>query len=515
MSSRPSFKDVQEEASRLADTAKDRASDAIEEVKVASNQLVDKVRDLIEEGNVRRISLRRGEKTLFEIPLTVGAGFGAAALLLNPMLAAVGAAAALVADVTLIIERDPEAVAKQALAEAQDEHVANVNTPEERRGPLATRKRRRHASRHGAQDDGPPVGRRRVSRGVPAARDPAAPLPKAEPPPEALRQRLDALAARYERPAFIGEDPISIPHAFESPADREVAGLFAAVLAWGRRSVMLAKLAELMERMDVAPARFVRTFDAGRDGHRLDGFKHRTFTSGDAVALVLALQAVLHQHGSVESLALAHLPPEASHVGPALQGLSETLLTIVPGTPTRLRKHLARPSTGSACKRLAMYLRWMVRPGPVDFGLWRGIAPAQRIPPLDVHTGRQARRLGLLDRSYDDWRAALALTAACRAMDPVDPARYDYALFGLGAYDGQPMPEDEAQPLAPEAPGAPVSGACHELGHRVPLLYTTSLSPDGHLPGDLPPPLPGRSGAVRRSGAARVRALSASASLTK
>ena len=131
MSSRPSFKDVQEEASRLADTAKDRASDAIEEVKVASNQLVDKVRDLIEEGNVRRISLRKGEKTLFEIPLTVGAGFGAAALLLNPMLAAVGAAAALVADVTLIIERDPEAVAKQALAEAQDEHVANVNTPEE------------------------------------------------------------------------------------------------------------------------------------------------------------------------------------------------------------------------------------------------------------------------------------------------------------------------------------------------------------------------------------------------
>ena len=134
MSSRPSFKDVQDEASRLADTAKDRAADAIEEVKVASNQIVDKVRELIEEGNVRRISLRRGEKTLFEIPLTVGAGFGAAALLLNPMLAAVGAAAALVADVTLVIERDPEAVAEQeadkTLEAASDETVANVNTPE-------------------------------------------------------------------------------------------------------------------------------------------------------------------------------------------------------------------------------------------------------------------------------------------------------------------------------------------------------------------------------------------------
>lgn len=129
MSSRPSFQDVQDEASRLADTAKDKAADAVEEIKVASNQLVDKVRELIEEGNVRRISLRKGEKTLFEIPLTVGAGFGAAAILLNPMLAAVGAAAALVADVTLEVERDPEAVAEQEaakLAEGHDE-VANAN----------------------------------------------------------------------------------------------------------------------------------------------------------------------------------------------------------------------------------------------------------------------------------------------------------------------------------------------------------------------------------------------------
>jgi hypothetical protein len=133
MSSRPSLKDVQEEAARLADSAKDRAADAAEEIKVASNQLVDKVRELIEEGNVRRISLRKGEKTLFEIPLTVGAGFGAAAILLNPMLAAVGAAAALVADVTLIVERDPEAAAEleaERMAEAAEEHVGNVNDPE-------------------------------------------------------------------------------------------------------------------------------------------------------------------------------------------------------------------------------------------------------------------------------------------------------------------------------------------------------------------------------------------------
>ena len=282
----------------------------------------------------------------------------------------------------------------------------------------------------------------------PLSRDPAAPLPPAEPAPAALRRRLDALAAQYERPAFIGEDPVSIPHAFESPADREVAGLFAAVLAWGRRSVLLAKLAELMERMRYAPAAFVDGFDPARDAERLEGFKHRTFTSGDAVWLTRAVQAARARHGSLERTLLAHLPPEAEHVGPGIQGLSDTLLTVVPGTPARLRKHLARPGTGSACKRLAMYLRWMVRPGPVDFGLWRGVGVERLIVPLDVHTGRQARRLGLLHRSYDDWRAALELTASCRAMDPADPCRYDYALFGLGAYGGAPMPEasGEADP---------------------------------------------------------------------
>ncbi len=279
-----------------------------------------------------------------------------------------------------------------------------------------------------------------MSRPPTAAKNPAAPFPSVAPPPEALKRELDALADRYEREAFIGDDPISIPHGFESPADREVAGLFAAVLAWGRRNIMLAKLADLMDRMDYAPAQFVRSFSASRDAERLDGFKHRTFTSGDAVSLTLALQAVLQKHGSIEALVAAHLPPASPHIGPALQGLSHTLLTIVPGTPVRLRKHLARPETGSACKRLSMYMRWMVRPGPVDFGLWRSVAPSQLLLPLDVHTGRQARRLGLLSRSYDDWRAALELSAACRAMDPADPCRYDYALFGLGAYDGQPMP---------------------------------------------------------------------------
>ena len=275
---------------------------------------------------------------------------------------------------------------------------------------------------------------------VSPAKDPAAPFPPVRQPGPALATRLAVLVERYERAAFIGDDPVSIPHAFDSPADREVAGLFAAVLAWGRRSIMLAKLAELMARMDHAPARFVRQFSEMRDGDRLAGFKHRTFTEGDARSLVLAVQAVMQRHGSLGALFASGLREDVPHIGPALQTFSHTLLTIVPGTPVRLKKHLARPATGSACKRLAMYARWMVRPGPVDLGLWTDVPRAKLLLPLDVHTGRQARKLGLLSRGYDDWRAALELSAACRAMDPSDPARYDYALFGLGAYNGEPIP---------------------------------------------------------------------------
>ena len=255
-----------------------------------------------------------------------------------------------------------------------------------------------------------------------------------------LKPELDRLAALYEDARFIEDDPISVPHAFDDPADREVIGLFAAILAWGRRATILNKMADLAERMRLRPARFVLDFDLLRDGPRLDGFKHRTFTGGDAVALVLALQAALRQHGSIEALAASHLPAGAADAGPAIQGISETLMTSVPGTPRRLQKHLARPAAGSAAKRLAMYLRWMVRPGPVDFGQWTAIRPDQLVLPLDVHTGRQARRLGLLQRTQDDWRAVRQLTDACTLLDPADPCRYDFALFGLGAYgpDGFP-----------------------------------------------------------------------------
>jgi uncharacterized protein (TIGR02757 family) len=267
----------------------------------------------------------------------------------------------------------------------------------------------------------------------------------------ALHGYLDGLVRRYERPAFIDEDPISIPHGFSDREDRAVIGLFAALLAWGRRDVMLRKLRELCERMRMQPARFVRRYDDRRDAERLDGFKHRTFQPIDARWLVKNLRSALEKYGSMQRLFTRHLVPSAEHVGPAIQGFSETILQIDPETPARLRKHLARPEAGSACKRLAMYLRWMVRGGPVDFGTWRQIRPAQLLVPLDTHSGRTARRLGLLrGRKSNDWKAALQLTRRGRRLAPRDPARYDFALFGAGVSDASlaerlaSSPDDEA-----------------------------------------------------------------------
>jgi uncharacterized protein (TIGR02757 family) len=143
----------------------------------------------------------------------------------------------------------------------------------------------------------------------------------------------------------------------------------------------------------------------------------------------------LRQHETVENLFALHLSDETNTVATAIQGFREGIMEISPETPHRLQKHLARPASGSACKRLNMYLRWMVRPGPVDLGIWTKIRPDQLVLPLDVHAGRQARALGMVSRSQNDWRAATELTANCRLLCPNDPARYDFAFFGVGAYE--------------------------------------------------------------------------------
>ncbi len=248
-----------------------------------------------------------------------------------------------------------------------------------------------------------------------------------------LRPYLNRVAAKYEQSRFIDSDPICIPHAYQSRQDQELIGLFAALLAWGRRDVLIRKLEDLSERMEYKPYRFIYDFRLERDAGKLDGFGHRTFKTEDALELILRLQSLIKRHGTIETVCRAALIGQKVHIGPAIEALSKTLLSEPVMAPVRLRKHIARPSTGSACKRLCMYFRWMVRPGPVDLGIWNSIRTDQLILPLDVHSGRQGRAVGLIKRRSNDWKTALELTEACKRLDSNDPCKYDFALFGTGA----------------------------------------------------------------------------------
>lgn len=245
-----------------------------------------------------------------------------------------------------------------------------------------------------------------------------------------LRLWLDPIVERFEQPAFILDDPISVPHAFDDPADQEIVGLFSALLAWGRRDIMLAKLGDLCERMNYRPRRFIH--DLSPSSNALTGFVHRTFNHDDALGLALSVQATLTRYGSIQRL-FASAWGDSGTLDGALNHFSGVLLDGIPGQPQRMNRHIARPSTGSACKRLVMYLRWMTRPGPVDLGCWNVLGPEHLALPLDVHSGRQARVAGLLFRKSNDWKAAMELTDACRLLRPSDPAAYDFALFGTGS----------------------------------------------------------------------------------
>ena len=240
----------------------------------------------------------------------------------------------------------------------------------------------------------------------------------------------------FEQPSFIADDPVRLCHAFTDRCDQEVIGLYAATLAWGSRALILSKLEELCARMQFSPGKFVRQFDPTRDSDVLHSFVHRTFQPEDCIAFTHNLSILINRHGSVENI--FECESGAPDTREAIERFSTRMMLAHPDTPARLQKHLARPSRGSACKRLSLYLRWMVRSGPVDLGIWSSIQSHQLLLPLDIHSGRQARSLGLLSRKANDWKAVMELTEACRKLNNSDPARYDYALFGIGAY-GDPF----------------------------------------------------------------------------
>lgn len=242
---------------------------------------------------------------------------------------------------------------------------------------------------------------------------------------------LDDKVAMYNKPAFIEKDPIVIPHSFQKKQDIEISGLFAAVLAWGNRTSIINNCRKLMGWMDNAPHEFILNHkDSDLKGFL--HFAHRTFNATDLLYFLHFLQWHYRQHDSLEEAFVEGKRYTGDTVEAALIHFHNYFFSIE--HPDRTRKHIATPARNSACKRINMYLRWMVRKDKagVDFGLWNKIKPSQLVCPLDVHVARVAERLELLDSNKANWKNALHLTYQLRELNPKDPAIYDYALFGLG-----------------------------------------------------------------------------------
>ncbi len=246
-----------------------------------------------------------------------------------------------------------------------------------------------------------------------------------------LRNFLDEAVLRYNTPDFIPHDPISIPHRFSKKEDIEISGLLAATLAWGHRKMIIRNLSRLMEWMDNAPHDFIQNHKE-TDLRRFEGFAHRTFNTTDLLAFI---QFLKHHYQTNDSLERVFFVPDSSNDTAIEKGLiqfRESFFSLE-HSPLRTGKHVASPERKSACKRLNMFLRWMVRKDDagVDFGIWNRLKPSQLIAPLDVHSGRTARKLGLLTRPQDDWKAATELTENLRRFCPEDPVKYDFALFSI------------------------------------------------------------------------------------
>ena len=252
-------------------------------------------------------------------------------------------------------------------------------------------------------------------------------------PQDELRDFLINKANQYAQHSFIQDDPIQIPHSFSNTKDIEISGLIAATLSWGGRKTIIAKSKNLMERMDNSPADFIRNATAS-DLQSFDGFVHRTFKADDIKGLATSLQKLYNEYESIGDFFKQSLKPADINMASAFSAFKSFLLSH--GLPQRASKHFGDPLKGSACKRLVMYSRWMARPNTegIDFGIW-DVSPSLLSIPLDVHSGRVARSLGLLTRNQSDWKAVLELDSSVRSIAPDDPSKLDYALFGLGVYE--------------------------------------------------------------------------------
>ena len=249
-----------------------------------------------------------------------------------------------------------------------------------------------------------------------------------------IREILDDLHDRYNRPEFIESDPISIPHLFSERGDREVSGFLTATIAWGNRKAILKSARRMMEFMDWQPESFVKSASAV-ELDCLERFVHRTFNGTDFRAFVLALRRLYEVSGGIGNFVEeSYLRTEDMRL--VLAELRQEFFAME--HPQRSEKHLSSIAKGASCKRLNMYFRWMVRKDNrgVDFGLWDKIPASALYLPLDLHSGNVARGLGLLERKQNDWRAVEEVTDRLRQFDPQDPVKYDFALFGAGVFRG-------------------------------------------------------------------------------
>lgn len=247
-----------------------------------------------------------------------------------------------------------------------------------------------------------------------------------------LTHFLDQKATEYNQSFFIEHDPIQIPHRFSLKQDIEIAALLSATIAWGNRKSIIKNADSMMQRMDNSPFDFI-LHATPKDLEKLHGFVHRTFNEFDFKYFVLALQRIYKEHKSLEELFL--IQPEEQNPKQAIERFRNAFFL---GEKIRTNKHISSPAKNSSAKRLNMFLRWMVRQDKqgVDFGIWQQIPTSKLSLPLDVHTGNVARKLGILTRKQNDWKAVEELDIALRKMDSQDPIKYDFALFGLGAFEG-------------------------------------------------------------------------------
>ena len=250
--------------------------------------------------------------------------------------------------------------------------------------------------------------------------------------PEELKAFLEEKTTQYQKPEFLSSDPVQVPHGFVSRENIEVSAFLTATIAWGNRLSIIRSAHRMMELMDMEPYHFVMHASES-DLNRLEGFVHRTFFGTDLRFFVLGMRHLYLEYGGMEELFKKYAASDG--LQQAITGVRKHFFEIP--HPVRSEKHFSDPSRGSAAKRINMFLRWMVRPAEtgVDFGVWKGLKPSQLSCPLDVHSGKVARALGLLPRKQNDARAVAELDAALRELDPEDPVKYDFALFGLGVFE--------------------------------------------------------------------------------